>query len=87
MYLNVSESVFAGLGSCFVVRERRGKDAKGPGTDMKESTKRNVQVGMTKGAKLTIVSTTLLIGIKFHFYESLQSSMYINPLFSSQLYY
>ena len=57
-----------GLRGCFVVRER-DKDAKGLGTDMKESTKHSVQVGMSKGAKLSIVSTTLLIGLKFQFYE------------------
>ena len=36
----------------------RDKDAKGLGTDMKESTKRNVQVGMPKGAKLSLYYTS-----------------------------
>ena len=37
--------------------------------DKKERTKRNEHVGMPKGANITIVSTTLLIGLNIKSYE------------------
>ena len=37
--------------------------------DKKERTKRNEHVGMPKGANLTIVSPTLLIGLNIKSYE------------------
>ena len=40
---------------------------------------------MQKGANFTIVSTTFLIGLNITFTISLQSSMFINPLFSNQI--
>ena len=39
------------------------------GPDKKERTKRNEHAVMQKGAILTIVSTTLLIGLNIKFYE------------------
>ena len=52
----------------------------------RERTKRKEHVGMPKGARITIVSTTLLIGLNIKFYE-IFSCIYINPFFSIQLPY
>lgn len=52
----------------------------------RERTKRKEHVGMPKGARITIVSTTLLIGLNIKFYE-IFSCIYINPFFSNQLGY
>ena len=48
----------------------------------RERTKRKEHVGMPKGARITIVSTTLLIGLNIKFYE-IFSCIYINPFFLS----
>ena len=48
----------------------------------RERTKRKEHVGMPKGAHITIVSTTLLIGLNIKFYE-IFSCIYINPFFLS----
>ena len=48
----------------------------------RERTKRKEHDGMPKGARITIVSTTLLIGLNIKFYE-IFSCIYINPFFLS----
>ena len=51
----------------------------------RERTKRKEHVGMPKGVNITIVSTTLLIGLNIKFYEI--AACILIPFFSSQLPY